>query len=313
MSDEVTLPPGWVPIELLGQGSFGAVFRAERCEDGQRYALKACKETPESECVGLPFDFVREAAVYARLGGGSEARRVPALCDALVASGCSPTLVLEEVPTNLAALMHSRGRHVDHATMRAISLDLTEALAFLHERGVVHRDVKPQNVLYDRDAGCKLCDFGLARRLVPGRALTLEVCTLWYRPPEVMLGKADYDGSLDVWSLGMTLLQVAGGKPKVDEISQYGCLTQIFQMLGTPGPQRWSAGAALPFFDGQFPNFRGQPRAIELHLAKHADAVSFLAPMLSLDPAERPSARDLAAHCFVADSSRSKRARLCRA
>lgn len=308
MCDNVTLPPGWVPIELLGSGAFGAVFRAERCADGARFALKACKPQPDSDCVGLPFDFVREAAVYAHLGEGAE-RRVPALRDALVSAGCSPVLVLEEAPMSLAFLI--KRRHIDRAIMRRVAHDLAEALAFLHERDVIHRDVKPNNVLYDHDAGCKLCDFGLARRLVPGRALTLEVCTLWYRPPEVMLGKADYDGSLDVWSLGMTLLQVAGGKPKVDEGSQYGCLTQIFQMLGTPGPQRWSAGAALPLFHGQFPNFRGQPRAIELHLGKHADAVSFVAPMLSLDPAERPSAPSLLAHAFVAP--RAKRARTCRA
>lgn len=311
MCDDVTLPPGWVPISLLGSGSFGAVFRAERCADGHRFALKACKPQLECDGVGLPFDFVREAAVYARLHGGAEARQVPALRDAIVDEHCSPSLVLEEVETSLSGLLSAR--RVGRATMRRIAADLAEALAFLHERDVVHRDVKPNNVLYDRAGGCKLCDFGLARRLVPGRALTLEVCTLWYRPPEVMLGKADYDGSLDVWSLGMTLLQVGGGKPKVDEATQYGCLTQIFQMLGTPGPTRWSAGTSLPYFDDQFPKFAGQPRALELHLAAHPDAVSFVAPMLSLDPAQRPGARDLEAHPFVADASRSKRARRCQA
>ena len=311
MCDDVTLPFGWVPISLLGTGSFGAVFRAERCADGERVALKACKPQPECDGVGLPFDFVREAAVYARLHGGAEARRVPALRDAIVAEHCSPVLVLEEAEMSLVELM--RSRRVGRTTMRTIAADLAEALAFLHERGVVHRDVKPNNVLYDHGRGCKLCDFGLARRLVPGRALTLEVCTLWYRPPEVLLGKADYDGSVDVWSLGMTLLQVGAGKPKVNEISQYGCLVQIFQMLGTPGPARWSAGTSLPYFDDHFPKFRGQPCAVELHLASHPDAVSFVAPMLALDPAERPSARDLAAHPFVTDSSRSKRARRCQA
>jgi len=313
MLDDVSLPPGWVPISLLGSGTFGAVFRVERCADGERFALKACKPQPGNEAMGLPFDFVREAAVYARLHGGGATRKVPALHAVIVADDCSPALVLEESAMSLARYVADMHGRVPRATMRNIALDVTDALAFLHSRSVVHRDVKPQNVLYDHKTGCKLCDMGLARRMVPGRALTLEVCTLWYRAPEVMLGKADYDGSLDVWSLGMTLLQLGGGKPKVDEISQYGCLTQIFQMLGTPGPTRWSAGTRLPFFERQFPNFAGQPRAIELHLAKHPDAVSFVTSAIALDPEARLSAQDLLAHPFVSNAPRAKRARRCRA
>ncbi len=78
---------------------------------------------------------------------------------------------------------------------------ILEAVAYCHSMGVMHRDLKPQNILVSRDGQLKLADFGLARAISPfSRPLTVEVITRWYRAPEVLLGHKYYDASVDVWS-----------------------------------------------------------------------------------------------------------------
>lgn len=80
---------------------------------------------------------------------------------------------------------------------------LLKAISFCHLRCILHRDLKPQNLLIDREGHIKLADFGLARMIgVPVRTYTHEVVTLWYRAPEVLLGTKLYTCALDVWSLG---------------------------------------------------------------------------------------------------------------
>lgn len=80
---------------------------------------------------------------------------------------------------------------------------LLKAISFCHLRCILHRDLKPQNLLIDREGHIKLADFGLARMIgVPVRTYTHEVVTLWYRAPEVLLGTKLYTCALDIWSLG---------------------------------------------------------------------------------------------------------------
>ena len=83
-------------------------------------------------------------------------------------------------------------------------------LAFCHARGVMHRDLKPQNLLVSRDGRLKLADFGLARAFCPPiRPLTHEVVTLWYRPPEILLGSTTYAPPVDVWAMGAIFVEVS--------------------------------------------------------------------------------------------------------
>ena len=80
---------------------------------------------------------------------------------------------------------------------------LLDGIAYCHKHRVLHRDLKPQNLLIDNDGHIKLADFGLARAFgLPVRNFTHEVVTLWYRPPEILLGSKSYSTAVDVWSLG---------------------------------------------------------------------------------------------------------------
>lgn len=87
-------------------------------------------------------------------------------------------------------------------------------MLFCHQRRVLHRDLKPQNLLIDKNGAIKLADFGLARAFgIPVRVYTHEVVTLWYRAPEILLGSNKYSCPVDIWSIGCIFAEMATKKP----------------------------------------------------------------------------------------------------
>ena len=86
-------------------------------------------------------------------------------------------------------------------------------IAHCHSKGVLHRDMKPQNILLDKYGALKIADFGLARNYtVPVRAFTHEVVTLWYKPPEILLGGRFYGPGVDMWAIGVIFAEMVKGR-----------------------------------------------------------------------------------------------------
>ena len=91
---------------------------------------------------------------------------------------------------------------------------IPQAILFCHQRRVLHRDLKPQNLLIDKSGAIKVADFGLARAFgVPVRVYTHEVVTLWYRAPEILLGASKYSCPVDIWSIGCIFAEMANKRP----------------------------------------------------------------------------------------------------
>lgn len=107
---------------------------------------------------------------------------------------------------------------------------LLQGLHYCHLRRLIHRDLKPQNLLVNADYVLKIADFGLARALgVPVRALTHEVVTLWYRSPEVLMGQPRYALGLDLWSVGCIFAELYSSRPLFDGDSEIDQLFHIFR------------------------------------------------------------------------------------
>ena len=153
-------------------------------------------------------------------------------------------LVLEYISHDLTGLLDV-GHVFDERQIKTIFQQLLRAIAFLHEHKYVHRDIKSSNILLDSNYNLKLADFGLARSLEPpildqvvDRASSLEltnkVITLWYRPPEILLGATQYTTVVDVWSAGCILAELCLGRPLVAGKTEIDQLTLIADVTGTP-------------------------------------------------------------------------------
>lgn len=127
---------------------------------------------------------------------------------------------------------------------------------FCHSCGVMHRDLKPQNLLVSGKTGLKLADFGLARAfMIPIRTYTHEVITLWYRAPEILLGQKAYSPAVDMWSIGTIFAEMVNRRPLWPGDSEIDELFRIFRTLGTPDETVWSGVSSLPDYMPSFPRW----------------------------------------------------------
>ena len=170
----------------------------------------------------------------------------------------------------------------------------------------MHRDLKPQNLLIDKEGNIKLADFGLARAFgLPVKTLTHEVVTLWYRAPEILLGQKAYSTPVDIWSIGCIFSELAQKRPLFAGDSEIDQIFKIFRTQGTPTESHWPGALKLPDFKASFPKWKAQP------LTKQVDkldavGMDLLQSMVALDPAKRISARMALRHPYFDDLDKSK-------
>eukprot|EP01097_Dermamoeba_algensis_P010088 TRINITY_DN729_c0_g4_i1.p1 TRINITY_DN729_c0_g4~~TRINITY_DN729_c0_g4_i1.p1 ORF type:complete len:187 (-),score=30.78 TRINITY_DN729_c0_g4_i1:66-626(-) len=180
---------------------------------------------------------------------------------------------------------------------------LLKGLSFCHDHRVLHRDLKPQNLLINRKGDLKLADFGLARAFgVPVRNYSNEVVTLWYRAPDVLMGSKKYNASIDIWSAGCIFAEMATGKPLFTGTNAQDQLLKIFKLLGTPSEDEWPAITQLPFYS-MFKRLPRQsaPGNFQTLLSLDDQAFELLMQMLQLDPNKRITSVKAITHPYFDD------------
>ena len=193
--------------------------------------------------------------------------------------------------------------------IKAIAKDLFSALEHCHEHGVLHRDIKPGNMLVSPTGIIQLCDFGLAKPffdqdgqplplLVSDEVGTKGLCTLYYRAPEVLLGGPARHSSCDMYSAGTVLAELIAGKPLFQGHNVMEQLSLIYDQLGTPTDGRWPGARTLPDF-GKLDFTTREPREWFLILPRVKECQylqEFLDQLVCLDPSLRMSASTARQH-----------------
>ncbi|CAB3365801.1 Hypothetical predicted protein [Cloeon dipterum] len=196
----------YVKLEQLGEGSYATVFKGYSNLTGQPVALKEIRLQEEE---GAPFTAIREASLLK----GLKHSNIVTLHD-IIHTRETLTFVFEYVHTDLSQYMERHPGGLSTKNTQLFLFQLLRGLNYCHKRRVLHRDVKPQNLLISEIGELKLADFGLARaKSVPSHTYSHEVVTLWYRPPDVLLGSTHYSTSLDMWGVGCIHLEMLTGVP----------------------------------------------------------------------------------------------------
>jgi cyclin-dependent kinase 2 len=240
-------------LEKIGEGTYGVVYKAEVLATNEIIALK--KIRLESEEEGVPATAIREIALLKQLRHDNVVR-----LEDIVHAEKKLYLVFEYLDQDLKQYMDScRPKSIPMSLARSYLYQLISGVAFCHSHGILHRDLKPQNLLIDQEGHLKLADFGLARSFgVPPRAYTHEVVTLWYRAPEILLGARRYQMAIDVWSIGCIFAEMCNGKPLFPGDSEIDELFRIFRTMGTPNETIWPGVNKLPDFKPTFPKWQAK-------------------------------------------------------
>jgi negative regulator of PHO system len=212
-------------------------------------------------------------------------------------------LVFEYMDKDLKKYMDSRGDRgqLDYVTIKSFMQQLLRGIAFCHDNRVLHRDLKPQNLLINTKGQLKLADFGLARAFgIPVNTFSNEVVTLWYRAPDVLLGSRTYNTSIDIWSAGCIMAEMYTGRPLFPGTTNDDQLQKIFRLMGTPSERSWPGISQFPEYKPNFHNFATQ----SLHaILPQIDplGLDLLGKMLQLRPEMRISASEALRHAWFQD------------
>ncbi|XP_058097638.1 probable serine/threonine-protein kinase At1g54610 [Magnolia sinica] len=285
---------GWVPrradsfekLDKIGQGTYSNVYKARDLETGKIVALKKVRFVnmdPES----VRF-MAREIHVLRRLDHPNVVK-----LEGLIAPRMSNSLylVFEYMEHDLAGLAATPGLKFTEPQIKCYMQQLLRGLEHCHSRGVLHRDIKGSNLLIDNNGILRIADFGLATFFHPDQKqpLTSRVVTLWYRPPELLLGATEYGVAVDLWSTGCILAELLAGKPIMPGRTEVEQLHKIFKLCGSPSEDYWRT-SKLPhatIFKPQHPYKRC---VAEMFKDFAPSALALMDVLLAIEPAHRGTA-----------------------
>jgi len=293
----------YIKLEKIGEGTYGIVYKAKDKKTGELLALKKIRLEAEDE--GIPSTAIREISLLKQLQHPNIVR----LYD-VVHTEKKLTLVFEFLDQDLKKYLDACGDNgLEPYTVKSFLYQLLQGIAYCHQHRVLHRDLKPQNLLINMEGELKLADFGLARAFgIPVRNYTHEVVTLWYRAPDVLMGSRKYSTPVDIWSVGCIFAEMVNGRPLFPGSSEQDQLMKIFKTLGTANKKTWPSMADLPDYKTveSFPNYPVQSLK---KICRRLDNVGLelLGRMLQFDPAKRISAETAMKHPYFKDLKLQKK------
>lgn len=294
----------YLKLSKIGEGTYGVVYKAKDIQTEKLVAIKKIRLNPETE--GTPSTAIREIALLKEI----KHPNIIHLLDVIHTSK-KLTLVFEYCESDLK-------KKEEECSNKKIKLPrdlvkkyfqcILQGIAYLHKKKIIHRDLKPQNLLINENNEMKICDFGLARGIgVPIQAYTNEVVTLWYRPPDILLGSKMYDNAVDLWSAGCIFGEMLQGKSLFEGKNDAEQCEEIFKIIGTPDENvftwlkespEWNAGLSGEGFS----KFEKKKFKEAFPDIQDDNAYDILEKLLVFDPDKRASAESLLEHPYFKSS-----------
>lgn len=271
-------------LDKIGQGTYSSVYKARDLETGKIVALKKVRflnMDPES----VRF-MAREIHILRRLDHPNVMK-----LEGLVTSRMSRNLylVFEYMEHDLAGIAATPGIKFTQPQIKCYMQQLFRGLEHCHSRGVLHRDIKGSNILIDNNGVLKIADFGLATFYDKNQPMTSRVVTLWYRPPELLLGSTEYGPAIDLWSAGCILAELFAGKPIMPGRTEVEQMHKIFKLCGSPSEDFWQR-TRLPHATSFKPQQPYKRCVAETFKDFPPSALALVDRLLAIEPERRGSA-----------------------
>ncbi|XP_019624974.1 PREDICTED: cyclin-dependent kinase 17-like isoform X11 [Branchiostoma belcheri] len=281
----------YTKLDKLGEGTYATVFKGKSKLTDNLVALKEIRLEHEE---GAPCTAIREVSLLKDLKHAN----IVTLHD-IIHTEKSLTLVFEYLEKDLKQYMDDCGNIMSMTNVKLFLYQLLRGLNYCHRRRILHRDLKPQNLLINEKGELKLADFGLARaKSVPTKTYSNEVVTLWYRPPDVLLGSTEYSTPIDMWGVGCIFYEMSAGRPLFPGSTVEDELHLIFKTLGTPTAETWpGAMTNEDFLMYNFPHYEPEP-LVNLAPRLDADGQDLASKLLQYEAKWRISADEAMKHPY---------------
>lgn len=292
-------------VQQVGEGTYGKVYKARNTITKEYVALK--KLRLESEREGFPITAMREI----KLLQSFDHENVVGLLEMMVEHN-QIYMIFDYMDHDLTGLLTHPDLKLAESHKKFIFKQLLEGLNYLHKRRVIHRDIKGSNILLDSIGRLKIADFGLARTmsvLNDGETpdYTNRVITIWYRPPELLLGSTVYGREVDVWGVGCLLIELYTRTAAFQGFDEVGQLHKIFNLMGTPSLEDWPDIENLPWFEMLKPKinklslFEKEYRPV---MSEHS--FDLAEKLLKLSPDKRLTAEEALLHPYFTEEPREE-------
>mmetsp|Transcript_22397 Transcript_22397/g.57032 ORF Transcript_22397/g.57032 Transcript_22397/m.57032 type:complete len:403 (-) Transcript_22397:432-1640(-) len=297
------VPKRYTVLEAIGKGAYGVVCSAQDEEKGETVAIKKIENGFEH--LTFAKRTLRELHILRHLRHENLIQIRSVFLPGTKDTFEDIYVVTELMETDLASILKSpQPLSDDHCQF--FLYQLLRGLKFVHSAGVIHRDLKPRNLLVNSNCDLKICDYGLARvhhadDEICTCPLTEYVCTRWYRAPEVLCSWTDYAKAIDIWSVGCIFAEMLMRKPVFPGKNTQNQLQLIIQCLGTPEKEalRRIPNDKCRKFIESLPSTMAKPLE-EAFPDASMDALDVLNKTLRFSPQKRITAERVLEHPYLA-------------